>query len=176
VNIETQTWIAIFVGITAFAFLLQSLAIFGIYTRLKRVSTRVDDISSDIKRKLADVTTQVQQTLDAAKPIVEGVQRINENLLSVSILVKDRASDFDRLAQETTQTLRMQLARLDSAVDYTTNRIQNVVETWHRGVIAPVYELSALVKGVRAGFQFFFSRKESRPASGSRHSDDELFI
>jgi ABC-type transporter Mla subunit MlaD len=174
--VDTQTWIAIFVGITAFSFFLQSLAIFGIYSRLKQVSSRVDDISGDVRRKLSDVTAKVQQTLDAAKPIVEGVERINENLLSVSMLVKNRAVDFDRVAQEATATLRMQLARLDGAVDHATNRIQNVVDTWHRGVIAPVHELSALVKGVRAGFEFFFSRKESRPGSGGRHTDDELFI
>jgi len=174
--VDTQTWIAIFVGITAFSFLLQSLAILGIYSRLKQVSSRVDDISGDVRRKLSDVAAKVQQTLDAAKPIVEGVERINDNLLSVSTLVRNRAEDFDRLAQETTITMRMQLARLDSAVDHATNRIQNVVDTWHRGVIAPVYELSAMVKGVRAGLQFFFSHKEGRPGSSGRHTDDELFI
>lgn len=173
---DTQTWTAVFVGITAFSFLLQSLAIFGIYTRLKQVTSRVEDLSSEVKKKLAAVTTQVQQTLDAAQPIVEGMQKINENLLSVTTLVRERAMDIDHLAQETAATLRMQLARLDSTVDHTTSRIQNVVETWHRGVIAPVYELSALVKGVRAGFQFFFTRREARPTGGNRHSDEELFI
>jgi len=174
--VDTQTWTAIFVGITAFSFLLQSLAIFGIYNRLKQVTSRVDDLSSEVKKKLTAVTLQVQQTLDTAKPIIEGMQKINENLLSVTSLVRDRAIDIDRLAKETTETLRMQLARLDSTVDHATSRIQNVVETWHRGVIAPVYELSALVKGVRTGFQFFFSRRESRPSSSGRHSDEELFI
>jgi ABC-type transporter Mla subunit MlaD len=173
--VDAQFWTAVFVGITAFSFLLQSLAIWGIYGRLKQVTARVDELSGDVKNKLASVSENVQQVLNAAKPILETTQKLNENLVSVSAMVKHRAIDVDRFAQETTDTLRTQLARIDEVVDTTSRKIQHVVATWHQGVITPAFELAALIKGVKTGFEFFFSRKTGRTPSRSQQ-DDELFI
>lgn len=172
---DAQSLTTLFIGITAFSFLLQSLAIFGIYSRLKQVSARVDDLSTDVKKKLAAVSESVQQSVEAIKPILEGFQKVNENLLAVSVLVRDRAVDLDRFVEETTNTLRAQLVRVDDVVDNTTARIEKVVDTWHRGVIAPAYELAALIKAFKTGFNFFFSRKEGRTPSRNQ-PDDELFI
>ena len=172
---DVQSWTAIFVGIVAFSFLLQSVAIFGMYTRLKQVTTRLEELSADVKKKLADVSENVHQSLEAAKPILGGIQRLNETLLAVSDLVRHRAVDLDKFAQETTDTLRAQLVRVDDVVDSTTARVHHVVDTWHHSVVEPTHELTALIKAFKAGINYFLARREVRHSRRSQ-PDEELFI
>jgi len=64
---------------------------------------------------------------------------------------------------------------VDEMVTGLVEKVETTAETVRRGVLAPLQEVSAVVKGVRSGLEFLFSRRRVTNVSEATQ-DEQLFI
>jgi len=88
----------------------------------------------------------------------------------------------DDFLEETTDTARTEVERIRDRVEAATNRAEEMLEIIHDGILAPINEITAITRGIRAGFDFLFRRrrKPSRDVPQSevveQGDDEEMFI
>jgi hypothetical protein len=54
-------------------------------------------------------------------------------------------------------------------------KVETTADTVQKGVLGPIQEVSAVVKGVRSGLEFLFSRRRVTNVSEATQ-DEQLFI
>jgi len=65
--------------------------------------------------------------------------------------------------------------RVDQMVSDLVTKVETTADVVQRNVLAPIQEISAVVKGVRSGLEFLFSRRRA-PSVSEATQDEQLFI
>ena len=169
-----ETWLTVFTGVVAFALLLQSLAFFGLYRSVRNLSARIDAISKDVMRNVDALTSDVSQALATIKSVAEGIQALKDKLSSTSDMIYKRVTEVDSFLQQLTDSARLEVARIQDAIDTASRQIEDTFELLHRSVIVPIREVTAIARGVKVGLDFFLRRPKS--PSGTSNLDEEMFI
>jgi hypothetical protein len=97
------------------------------------------------------------------------------NLAEISGLIRDQVQRADEFVAETSDRLRLQLARAEGIVTGIAERIERTTDSLQRGVLRPMQDVNALFQGVRTGLDFFLRHRPS-PAPRETYQDDEMFI
>ena len=90
-------------------------------------------------------------------------------------MLRDRTSNVDAVAAELLEKSRQQIIRVDKMVSDLVEKVETTAEAVQRGVLGPIQEVSAVVKGVRSGLEFLFSRRRVTNVSEATQ-DEQLFI
>ncbi len=154
------------------AFLLA--AFFGMYRSVKQMLASLESQRATVEGKITPLLNDVKERLDQAKEVFENLQRTTENFVAVSELIKGQAEKVSVTLEETTDRARVQIAKADAVVSEVVGKIQVTADVIQQNILAPVRELSALVRGVTCGLQFLFGRRHS--SIDRVHQDEELFI
>lgn len=171
----TETLLAIFAGVTALAFLLQSLSLWWAHravTRLAgRMQAKVDKLESQAQR----VMGQVNDLADGLEPLTRLSEDVRTQVDSLQQRFDRRAADVDALVGELLDVGRRQAAKVDDVVSDTLNKFEETTDSIQHDILRPVLEISSFVKGLRAGFDHLFSRRQTRPVTES-YPEEEMFI
>lgn len=170
---NADTLLIIFVGVSALAFVLQSISMWRTFRTVQEVVERLNKQSQDLQREVRQVMVKVNETADSLKPLALMAQDVTENLKTMTVTVRDRAQDLDQFIQEMLQAGRDQAAKVDYVVTDTVQKFEQTTELIQRDVIRPAIELSSFLKGVKSGLDYLFTRKRS-PKSPT--DEEELFI
>lgn len=169
-----ETWLTVFTGVVAVALLLQSLAFIGMYRSIRNLSARVDEISKNVMKNLSALTGDISEAVATVKSVAEGIQALKDKLSLTTDIIQKRVTDIDSFLRQVTDAARLEVARIQDAVDTTSRQIEDTFELLHRSVVVPVREITAVFQGVKVGLDFFL-RRPKRPSGGS-HLDEEMFI
>ncbi len=105
----------------------------------------------------------------------EPLQTISNNLAEISTILRDRASNADQVAADLLDKSRAQIARVDTMVSGLVDKVETTADAVQKGVLGPISEISAVVKGVRSGLEFLFTRRRVTNVSEATQ-DEQLFI
>jgi phosphoenolpyruvate synthase/pyruvate phosphate dikinase len=105
----------------------------------------------------------------------EPLRTITTNLAEISKMLRERTSDVDALVAEFVDKSRAQVVRVDQMVSDLVEKVETTSDAVQRGVLVPIQEVSAVVKGMRAGLEFLFSRRRTTSVSEAAQ-DEQLFI
>ena len=166
--------LTVFTGIVALALVLQSLAFIGIFRAVRKLSERLESMSVETTKKILSLSGNVDELLAALRRIAVKVEGIPEQVGAITSLVHRRAVDLDSFVGETTDAARMQVAKIQDLVETSSTTIGETFEIVQKGIVAPVNEIAALIRGLKVGLGFFFRGRRS-PSSQSHH-DEEMFI
>jgi hypothetical protein len=90
-------------------------------------------------------------------------------------MVKSNGQRFDRVLEEAADRLRLQVIQADRLLTGALETIEDTGEELKRSLVEPMRTATALIKGVRAGVEFF--RGRNRVPQRRRDAQDEgLFI
>jgi len=70
---------------------------------------------------------------------------------------------------------RAQIIRVDQMATVMMVKLETTADAVERGVLAPLHEASAVIKGVQRGLEVLFSRRRAATVSEASH-DDQMFI
>jgi hypothetical protein len=168
------TLLTVFTGIVVLALLFQSLAWIGIFLAVRKLSERLEGIRVETTKKVLSLTDNVDELLSVFRRIALKVEGIPEQVSAVTGLVHRRVADLDSFVGETTDAARLQVAKIQDLLDTSSTRIGETFEMVQKGIVAPVNELSALIRGLKVGLGFFFRGRRS--PSNQSHHDEEMFI
>ncbi|HEX5411844.1 MAG TPA: hypothetical protein VFZ27_08265 [Terriglobia bacterium] len=167
-----QTLLIIFIIIAAAGLVLQGLAMLGLY----KVATRMQ---GEVLSLRAEVSSRVDPLADSLVEIVrdsrDPLRSITADLAEVARVLRERTGSMDEVMDDLLDRFRLQVIRVDQTITDVLEKVDRTTTAVQRNIIAPVSEASALVKGVQAGLDFFFSRRRENYTSDVPQ-DEQMFI
>ncbi|HUZ47866.1 MAG TPA: hypothetical protein VMW54_14615 [Terriglobia bacterium] len=167
-----ETLLTIFIILAAAAIVLQAFAMFGIYMAIRRLQADVTGIRSEVMQRLDPLTRSVTDIVTDTR---EPLRTVMSNLVEVSRTLREGTSSVDAVVDDLVDKCRLQIIRIDQTITDILEKIEKTTATVQRNIIVPVTEVSAIVKGVQAGMDFFLSRRRSSRSS-EVPQDEQMFI
>ena len=167
-----DTLLTVFIIIAAIAIVMQAAAVLGMFLAVRRVQKEVTGIRGEVKQRLDPLINSVTQILTDSR---EPLRTVLANVRETSQTVRNRAHDIDRMIDEVADKCRLQVLRVDQTLSDLLYKIQNTGTVIQRNMILPVQEVSAVMKGLRAGMDFFLSRRRESQAREAPQ-DEQMFI
>jgi vacuolar-type H+-ATPase subunit I/STV1 len=166
--------LAVFTGILAIAVLVQTFVFLRIYLTIRQLTNRVDDLSKDLMKNVEIVTAKAEEILTTIRDISDSFTPVKNKMVDAVEIVHERVLRVDEFLEETTNTARMEVKRIRDRIESASDRTEEFMEMVHDRILVPVSEITALDRGIRAGFDFFF-RRHKTPSVDSQQ-DEEMFI
>lgn len=165
-----ETSLIAFVAVTSIAVVLQTLILAGMYFSTRKMSRRMEALSTRVEEQVLPLVEKVRGIVDESSP---KIQTVITNLAETSALVRTQAGQIDEAVTEIVGIARAQANRADELATRTMQRVDMTAARVQHTVNAPVRQFSALMEGVMAGVGKFVS---GRKAQRSKTSNDEMFI
>jgi ABC-type transporter Mla subunit MlaD len=169
---EQNTGLTIALIFVSLAVLMQAGVMIGIWLAVRKIPGQAEAVRADIKQRLDPLTQSVTEIVSNAR---EPLRAITTNLAEISNMLRERTSDVDALVAELVDKSRAQVIRMDQMVSDLVAKVETTSDAVQRGVLAPIQEVSAVIKGMQAGLEFLFSRRRTTSVSEAAQ-DEQLFI
>jgi len=169
---EQSTGLTVAMILVALAVLMQAGAMLGIWLAIRKIPTQIEGVRADVKRRLDPLTQSVTEIVNNSR---DPLRTITANLAEISQMLRDRTGSVDALLAELVEKSRLQIIRVDQMVSNLVAKVETTADAVERGVLAPIQEVSALIKGVRSGLEFLFSRRRATSVTEATQ-DEQLFI
>lgn len=156
-----ETWVPIFVGITALAFVLQAVALLGIFVQIRKTAKRADELASEFRSRVDPILSRLQVSLEDLTP---RITNIASDAAEMSRLARSQAQKMDRIITETLDILRGQLIHLDRILTGAVEKVEEAGSYLRETVWGPVEKASAVIKGIQTGIAFLRSTRRQKPS------------
>ena len=157
--------------LVAAAVLMQALAMLEIWLTLRKIPGQVEGVRADLKQRLDPLTQSVTEMVATSR---EPVRNIGATLEEISRILRERTGQVDQVVGELVDKSRLQVIRIDQLVSDLVEKVETTSDVVQQNVLGPIQEVAAIVKGVRAGLEFLFSRR--RPNVREVTQDEQMFI
>lgn len=169
---EQNTALSVALILVAVAVLMQAAAMLGIWLTIRKLSDQVESVRADIKQRLDPLSQSVLEIVTGCR---EPLRTITADFAAISRTLRDRTTQVDAVAAELVDRSRLQVIRVDQMVSDLVKKVETTAEAVQRGVLTPIQEVSAVLKGVQAGLGFLFSHRRVTNVSEATQ-DEQLFI
>lgn len=166
-----DTVLTIFVVIAALAFLTQAVLTYLIYVSLRELPGKVEAIRADFRQRFDPLAESITEILTISR---EPVGTLTANLAEISRILRERANHIDGLVADLVDKSRLQIIRVDQMVSEIMRKVETTTDTLQRSVLAPIQEISAVIKGIRSALQFLLGRRPSTVSEATQ--DEQMFI
>jgi len=167
----------LFIALTAIAILLQAGVLIAIFVVLRKTSTKMEELATEVKTKVLPTIAQAEAMLTEVRPKVE---TITEQVQESTTIIRNEIERVDATVNDVVDRARLQIIRADELFTRTLDRVERTSEIVHKTVVSPVRHVSGLMHGISAGLEFLFAAR-GRKNGGSREArqpvpQDEMFI
>lgn len=167
-----ETYLTVFIAVTAAAVVLQAAILVASYLRL----AKLDEETKGLRRQLSEQAGPILHNVEEISLTVRENSRLMfDDLSALSHDARRQIEKFDRLTDEFADRLRLQIVRLDELLTQTLESLEKAGSTLKENVVGPVREAAAVLQGVKAAIDFLNARR-GRSRRAPRRVDEELFI
>ncbi|MCX5886298.1 MAG: DUF948 domain-containing protein [Proteobacteria bacterium] len=106
------------------------------------------------------VALEIKKTRENLNRVIEKVDR---EIVPLTVEIRKIAEDV----RSVTKIARYQLERVDSSINYASSNLLTIIDgvaktvgAVRQGILAPFYNISAILKGVSRGVEYFFRDKK----------------
>ncbi len=171
---NTNALLVIFTGILAFAVVVQVIAFIMMYRYVRRITTWMDGISKELLQNIDAVSAKANEALATVKTVGEDLKPVTERLNTTAEIVHSRVEAIDAFLADTTGKAQLEILRIQDTIELASQRVGETMDILQKSVLAPVSEINAIARGIRAGIDILFRRKSN--LSSVSHQDEEMFI
>ena len=145
---------------------------------LAQTSGMIRERTSDVNTLLIDVVEKSRSQVTRLDEVLgEIAEKSRAQVEHIDQMISVGAGNVDALLSEVLDKARVQVARVDLLLTDLVQKIETTSDLMQRRALAPINEIAAVVKGLQAGLQFFFTRRPySGRASEPATQDEQLFI
>jgi ABC-type transporter Mla subunit MlaD len=158
--------------LVAIAVVLQAWAMVGVWVTMRKIPGQIESVRSDVKQRLDPLAQSVTEIVANSR---EPVRNISTNLAEISRILRDRTGQLDATVAEMVDRSRLQVIRVDQMISSLVDKVETTSDVVQKNVLAPIQEVAAIVKGVRTGLEFLFSRRRSASVTDATQ-DEQMFI
>jgi len=168
-----ENLVPLFIICTAIAVVIQACILVALFVVVLKTTGRVEKIVTEVSTKALPLLDSAQSLLVEVKPRVTDIAANAEQTVRMA---RSQVERLDATVNDIVDRTRLQVIRADELVNRTMDRVEQTTDMVHRTVVSPVRQLSGLLQGVSAGFEYFLGRKRRQPRDGMGVPQDELFI
>ena len=141
---------------------------------VRKIGGNLDRMRALVEQKGTPAIRELREVFVEVKNILGGVRAATENLTGAAESVRSRVRDVNSVIEETTNRARQQIFKADEVVTQAIRRAEATSKVLQESILAPIAELSALIRGLSSGLNLLFGRK--RNPVNEAHQDEEMFI
>jgi len=160
----TNTLLAVFTGILAFAVLMQSVLFLLTFLNIRK-------LAREMIPQVLKLTEKMEETLAEIGGITESIGPVARKLAESAEIIHGRVVDVDGLLGEVIEKSRREIADIEDMLNAVTRRIRDSMNTLGGNILMPVHRINALVKGLRVAAGTLFSRHEKEKADEGASDD-----
>jgi len=165
-------WVEVFIAVAAVAIVIQTVVIVSTLLFLRPAVSRFTQIASDLHGKISPILTVANRIVADSE---DRIKSIMADTAEIAHTARGEAQKVDRVVTEALEKLRLQIIRADQIITGALESIEEAGTKVRRSVLAPVNQLSALLKGLKVGLDVIRGARRSNP-DGGVPQDEELFI
>jgi ABC-type transporter Mla subunit MlaD len=134
--------------------------------------------SKRMEEKVALLLDKASPVLDSARSLVDDarpkIQEVFVRAAEITTLARDQMARLDALVTETSDSVRVQIERIDMVVGDAVERVQETTAAVQGTILKPVREVNGLISGVRAALSTL--ARGNRASVDHATQDEEMFI
>ena len=171
----SNTLLAVFTGVLAFAVLMQSVLLLMVFLNLRK-------LIKDLLPKVQKLMEKTEATLVSITDIAERIRPVAYKLAESAEVIHDRVVDVDGFVGEIVEISRREIAEIEDTLHDVTTRMRDAINTLSDNIIMPVSRINALTKAVRVALGVLFRRRvkekenENEDVSSVESKDDTIFF
>jgi methyl-accepting chemotaxis protein len=172
---ETFRWVITGgVAISTLCILIMAVVAFVVYRVISALKLKVDGVL----KRAEPIIDKVQQIAADAAPKLSVIgtraTEIAANAKDISDVAKDQAHRWADVGRDLADRTKVQVARVDAAVDETVDQVHHAGDNVKAAVLKPVREASGVLAGIRAAILTYANG--GRPSIDHITQDEEMFI
>lgn len=164
-------WVEAFIVIAAIAIILQTAILAGLFFETRTAVRNLTRIVSQLQARIDPILIRTNRILEDSESRIASVM---EDASELTRLARNQAQKVDRVVTDIAERLRVQVIRADRILTGTLEVIEETGTTVRSKIWQPINQVSAVLKGVKAGLDFL--RQRRRPEGEATTEDEELFI
>ena len=165
-------WVEAFIAVATIALVIQMLVMLSALLLVRPVILRFAQIASDLQSKITPILATTSRILADSE---ERIKSIMNDTAEIAHTARGEAQRVDRVVSEALDKLRVQIIRVDQIVTGALEAVEEAGSHMRRSVLAPVAQLSALLKGLKVGLDVLRGTNRRSHSEGVPQ-DEELFI
>jgi hypothetical protein len=170
-----ESWMPLFVIVTALAVVLQAIILIALFVQMRRTAAAVERTISDLNTKVTPLIARVQVVVDDISPRITGIVA---DAAEITRLARSEAQKADRILSEALERLRMQLIHVDHILTGAMEAVEETGSRMRQAVWTPVVRATAVLRGVQAGIDFLRNARQRRNngVETADQQDEGMFI
>lgn len=165
-------WLEAFIVIAALAIFIQMCILIAMFVQVRLAVTTFMRVSKEMQDKVNPILQRTNRILENSE---DRIASIMGDAAELTRLARGQAQKADRVVTEASERLRAQIIRADQILTGTLEVIEEAGSTFRRKLWEPVNQVSAVVKGIKAGLEFLRNPGGDKDGEGATQ-DEELFI
>ncbi len=181
-NIDDK--LIILIAVIGAAVVLQMLILAGMFFTLRKLSKRVQGVTTEVESRLLPLLENAKPALENLKGLQVEVKALLEtsrpkfdlvldNLANITTTTRADIERVDSTIHDFLDRARLQVIRTDEMVTRTLDRVEETTEKVQHTVLSPVRQVSGILSGLSAGMNSFFSGQKRSRNGGP---NEEMFI
>ena len=167
-----ETLLTIFIIIAAAAVVLQAFVMFGLYKAIRRIEDDVAGMRADVARRIEPLADSLKEIITNSR---DPLRSITTDLAEVARVAREGAGKVDDVLDDLLDRFRLQVIRVDQTVTDVLEKVDKTTTAVQKNIIGPVTEVSAILKGLQVGLDFFLTRRRQARTS-EVPQDEQMFI
>lgn len=168
-----QSWLPFFVVVACLAIVLQAVMLMAMFFLFRRLGQRITQVVEDFQSRATPLLGRIQTIIEDAQPKISSVM---SDATEITRAARTQVQRVDRVMVEAVDRLRLQLVHADQILTGTLETIEDTGTKIRKTLWGPVQSVSALVRGIQVGLEFFRGMKRPPHETGSEQPDESLFI
>ena len=165
-------WLEAFIVIAAVAIVIQTIVLSMMAFQAKIALQKFNKMAGDLQAKIDPILTRTSRILDDSEDRIASIMGDASEMTRVA---RTQAQKVDRVFTEAIERLRIQVIRADQIVTGALEVIEDTGSKVRRSVWGPIQQVSALLKGFKAGLDTLRGHNHNSEGEPARQ-DEELFI
>lgn len=165
-------WLEAFIVIAAVAIVVQMAILAAMFVVMRDTAVRFTQMAAQFQARVDPILLRTSRILEDSE---ERIASIVSDAAEISRLARTQTQRVDRVFSDAVERLRVQVVRADHILTGTLEVIEDAGSKVRSTVWEPVRQVSAVLRGLKAGLDFFRGR-ERRSAPDAATQDEELFI
>jgi hypothetical protein len=164
-------WLEAFIVIAAVAIVVQMAILLAMFLQMRMAIRQFTLIATQLQARIDPILLRTNRILEDSE---DRIRSIMGDAAEITRVARSQAQKVDRVFTDAVERLRIQIVRADHILTGALEVVEGAGSTIRNNVWGPIQQASAVIKGIKAGLEFFRSGK--RPEPDTTPQDEELFI
>lgn len=165
-------WLEAFIVVATIAIVVQMAILLAMFIQMRLAIRQFTRIASQFQMRIDPILVRVNRILEDSE---DRIASIMGDAAELTRLARSQAQKVDRVFTDAAERLRIQVLRADHILTGALEVVEEAGSTFRRRLWQPFNQISAIIKGLKAGLDVIRGQK---PRSGAEPAtqDEELFI